>query len=247
VKRFVPIIIILLFSWLPTANAADTEEIFHEANKAYSDGNYTAAEEGYRKLLSEGIESSSLHNNLGEALYRQGKIGEAIFQFMWAERLAPRNAEVKYNLNYAKARITDKLERPSPHFLIRPFSFVEQKLSRSDSWMSFAIVSIIFWGSVIIFLFYRRDWLRWIVLVLGIIFLINSGLLLKKEIFTKPFGVVTAEEAPVYSAPGEDNVLLFKLHEGSDFQVLEGRETDWIQIKLPDGKKGWIKKEDTVI
>ena len=38
-----------------------------------------------------------------------------------------------------------------------------------------------------------------------------------------------------------NNVVLFKLHEGTEFRVREIKE-NWLKIELVDGKKGWIKK-----
>lgn len=226
--------------------ADNIEETFQEANKAYLKGNYLEAEKGYRKLLNEGIGSAAVHNNLGETLYRQEKLGQAIFEFMIAHRLKPRNTDFQNNLKYARAQITDKIDRPKTNLALRPFFILEKRLSRKDSWTGFALISILFWSSAILFLFFRKDWLRWFVLILGILFLLNSLILIKKEFFSRPFGVVTAEKASVFSAPGKDNVLLFMLHEGTDFQVMDGREKDWIQIKLPDGKKGWINQKQVV-
>jgi hypothetical protein len=247
-KMIVGIIAIILTILVTThlAFATDIESTFHNANKAYAEGNYAQAQDEYEVLINEGIQSSSIHNNLGETLFRQGKLGQAIFQLMMAHDLSPRDADIKYNLNYVRNQITDKLERGRPHLLVRPFNFVEQRLSHKDAWSSFVFISILFWGLIILFLFVKRDWLKWAILVLGCFFLFHSALLLKKELFSRPFGVVTAVQAAVYSAPDTGGVLLFNLHEGSDFKVLSGKEDGWLQIKLPDGKKGWISQENVI-
>ena len=56
---------------------------------------------------------------------------------------------------------------------------------------------------------------------------------------TEHWGAVTAERVPVYSGPSEDNTKLFMLHEGAPF-VVEQETNDYLQIRLSDGKKGWI-------
>jgi len=41
-------------------------------------------------------------------------------------------------------------------------------------------------------------------------------------------------------------VLLFTLHEGAEFTIDEVTPTGWLKIVLADGKKGWIRKSDTI-
>ena len=43
----------------------------------------------------------------------------------------------------------------------------------------------------------------------------------------------------VYSGPSADDTTLFMLHEGAPF-VVEQEISDHLQIKLSNGKKGWI-------
>ncbi|MBT7670365.1 MAG: hypothetical protein HN623_12325, partial [Bdellovibrionales bacterium] len=47
-----------------------------------------------------------------------------------------------------------------------------------------------------------------------------------------------------------DNVMLFKLAVGSEFEVVRSAQSvgaDWMMIKMFDGKKGWIHRQQVVV
>jgi SH3-like domain-containing protein len=64
-----------------------------------------------------------------------------------------------------------------------------------------------------------------------------------KILLTESFGVVVSDSTKIYSGIGKDNVVLFILHEGAEFEINQSHE-GWISIELTDGKKGWIRKKN---
>jgi len=62
------------------------------ANKLYEDGNFTAAEDIYRKLIKDNPEDAFLRYRLGNALDRQGKVEDAISAYQESIRLEPKYA-----------------------------------------------------------------------------------------------------------------------------------------------------------
>jgi len=70
---------------------------------------------------------------------------------------------------------------------------------------------------------------------------------LKKQIATltaKPTtstqtGVVTASSLNMRSGPGTNFAIIRTLTLGTEFTVIK-KEGDWLQIKLKDGKEGWV-------
>ncbi len=53
-------------------------KLFTQANSEYQKGNYEAAESYYTQVLNSGFESGSLYYNLGNACFKQKRLGEAI-------------------------------------------------------------------------------------------------------------------------------------------------------------------------
>ena len=58
--------------------AASAAAVFAEGNGHYQSGDFAAAERSYRLLLDQGIDSGAVYYNLGNACFKQKKLGEAI-------------------------------------------------------------------------------------------------------------------------------------------------------------------------
>ena len=117
-----------------------------------------------------------------------------------------------------------------------------------DGWVDLGFVAL---GMVIIFFllyfFSRRIVLRKIGFFGGSIFVVifvtatifayeqNQKLIERNEaIILTPF--VLIKKSP--SSGGSD---LFMLHEGTKVQILDGELMEWKEIRLLDGRKGWIE------
>ncbi len=106
---------------------------FDRANEAYAAGRYGEAADGYEELARLGVEDPRLEYNLGNALFKSGRVGAAILHRTYGDqaqqvaqlaasgydsRLVPYHpvleAEVLYAARYEMAeRVIDVLARPS--------------------------------------------------------------------------------------------------------------------------------------
>src|ERR1700684_3279079 len=77
------------------ARADDAGNSFDSANKLYEQGKYPAAAAAYDKLLAGGNVSEALYFNLGNAEFKMNQVGRAIASYRQAQRLAPRDAELR--------------------------------------------------------------------------------------------------------------------------------------------------------
>jgi len=80
------------------------DSAFERANVAFEQGDFTAAEKEYRRLVEAGHASEQLFFNLGNAVYRQDRLGEAALWFQRALVLDPRMPEARQNLRVLKHR-----------------------------------------------------------------------------------------------------------------------------------------------
>ena len=86
------------------------EQLWNKANTAYINGDFHAAADTYEELLSRGVSSMKLYYNLGNAYFKDDRIGKAILYYNRALRLAPGNDDIRYNLSVAEARTKDNIE-----------------------------------------------------------------------------------------------------------------------------------------
>ena len=80
---------------------AQTEE-FDSGNKFYENKDFESAARMYENIRSQGFESAELYFNLGNAYFKQGKLGEAILNYMRAQRLNPSDEDIRHNLEFAR-------------------------------------------------------------------------------------------------------------------------------------------------
>jgi len=101
----------------------------------------------------------------------------------------------------------------------------------------------------LIYLFSEQVWLRKVgffggfalllVFVLSNIFA-NAQ---KQELLHRKGAIVVASSVAVKSTPARNGTDLFILHEGTKVVITDGSMKDWKEIRLADGKEGWIESK----
>ncbi len=227
--------------------AADLHDLMNQGDNAYSGGNYQPAVTIYEQIMSSGKTSAALEYNLGNAYFKLNQIGNAILHFERAHKLAPRDPDIRFNLNYAKLFRKDQLDLPQRSNVVIWFENVRQYLTLNELslitlglWLLLIPASLFYWikrgrgrGKLAFYIF----------LSAGILFILAAGWTIDRyRIISRARIVVMAEESEVHSAPVESSKTLFILHEGMEGRLEE--ETDgWLELKLADGKVGWIQLE----
>lgn len=226
---------------LPSPGEAFPLEKFHAANALYDQGNFSGAIAGYEGLLSSGTQDYRAYYNLANAYYRDKKIGYAFLNLLRAQRLAPRDDDIRTNLAFLKQQALDKFPQlPDPvGSLWRPLALNEL------AWL-FSLFYFLTIGSFAAWRFrvYPVRVFRWGAVTFGLVALIFLGLLYGKyqSDYAQDHGVVIAQQVEVKSGPGEDFLTQFTGHEGLTLTVLQMRP-DWYEALFPNGVKGWVKKE----
>ena len=76
----------------------------------YNEGEFDRAIDEWRTCEDYGVKNSDLYYNLGNAYFRSGKLGFAIYYYKTALRLDPNNDDIIHNLKYAQSMTRDKVE-----------------------------------------------------------------------------------------------------------------------------------------
>ncbi|HAZ12329.1 MAG: hypothetical protein A2X86_03740 [Bdellovibrionales bacterium GWA2_49_15] len=214
----------------------DISTLFVKSNEAYNRAEYGDAIKGYEELTAKGLALPDVYFNLGNAHMKYQHLGNAIFYYKKALSLSPRDPDFLYNLKYAHEKTIDKIEAKTA---LGDLSF---PFTDGEYLVLLVLCSLFIWGSQFIILYKKWTWAKAIRNIFALIFILTAIPYAASVVRTQHFGVITQNEANIYSAIGKDNVVLFTLHEGAEFDILETID-QWALIQLADGKKGWVATE----
>lgn len=62
----------------------------------------------------------------------------------------------------------------------------------------------------------------------------------KEELLNRDTAIIMSPSVTVRSTPSENGTSLFILHEGHKVNIKDDSMKDWKEIRLEDGKVGWV-------
>ncbi len=228
------------FSPAPT----DPPALFVHANTAYSEGEFGRATSLYERLIDLGWDNGHVWYNLGNSYLRTGDLGAAVAAYVRAQSLLPRDADVRANLAFARKSTKDAIEPRQSAAVVRTLFFWHFGLSLDELSKALVAANLLFWLLLAVRL-YRRDSeiLRWVIVtVLVLVLALGASFALRLALPTRVV-VVQAAEIEVHSGTNRDTVVQFRLHAGTEAELLETRG-GWLRISLTDGKQGWVELAD---
>jgi len=235
---------VVLLAAVSAARAETPEETFDAACRAYEQGHWDAAADGFRSLLRYGFADARLEYNLANAEYKRGHLGEAILHYERARRLAPADADIAANLALSKAQIRDVLDDPEAAGALHVVRGVQNRLGvAAQAWMLVAgvwlIAGIVTWcGSRPGGFTPAWGWMLAVtVLATSVVFLSWRASWSRLE--GTPRAVVLKPSIEALAGPGLNNAPLFTLHEGTAVTIQNERD-GWLQVTLPNGLTGWV-------
>ena len=238
----------IIFSiFFPVAlHAVNSDTILLRAKHYYQQNEYSKAIVEYHSLADSGWVSAALFYNLGNAYFRNNDLKSAILYYERAKRLAPNNEAINENLELSYSLIFDKVEAVPELFLITWGKAIRDMMSvRAWSWWSITSF-VIMLALGLIFLFVRKMGVRQFAFVLCLfsfmlcIITFTFGYLQKNNINRTDEAIVFAPSVTIKSSPADSGNNLFILHEGIKVRI-EDRIGEWCEIRIADGKKGWIR------
>ena len=211
------------------------ERTFADAAKAYDENRLPEAIAGWQALADEGQALPEVLFNLGNAYYRHGDLGEAILAYRRAQRLAPRDPDVRANLGFAAQ--SAGIELPAR----KPLAALLLDFSRAE-WVGFG--TICFWllaGALAVWIAWPR--FRFVArpaaaVLAALLLLALAGLALHRDLDRTPEGVVMAAGQKVLSSPLETATPLLAVPAGALVRMRENRGT-WIEVEIGE-TRGWL-------
>jgi tetratricopeptide (TPR) repeat protein len=224
-------------------------KFFAQGNAEYQKGNYASAEHYYGQILNSGIDSGALYCNMGNACFKQKRLGDAIYYWEKALQRLPADREIQENLELANLLIVDRIVNSADPMTVRFFAAFQRFLSIAhETWLVFALFML----ANIMFPIYLlaknpRSSFRALMGCLGVCLLfVLFACSLSWKIYDQDFrqkGIVVEQTVDVRSGPGLENIAVFTIHEGIKVRV-HGSANGWYQISLPNGWSGWLPQNN---
>jgi hypothetical protein len=189
--------------------------------------NPVQAELDFKSAIKEGALSVHVYHGLGNALYRQGRVGEAAAAWMRGLELSPNDKDLKYNMSQIHASTSNV-----PQFFRLPLSAFQLGL----------IVSFLL--SLSLFSFICRPQVKWpivsaVVISAVVLFMGRARLLPNAD------AVVVSDSVLATSMPDGLGVELFVIQAGLDVRLLESSKESY-RIELSNGDRGWISRQSLI-
>ena len=246
-RKTLTIISILTISVLVNGTVS-LDSLFLQANEAYSSGDYELAFTSYMQIQEQGFESTELYYNMGNAAFKSNKLGYSILFYEKALKLNPSYEDAEKNLKYVSIYKEDQLEEV-PEFFLKTWVHALYSLFSLSVWsyISMLLFTLAYLG-ILVYIFARSLVFKKIGFFSGIISILFFALSFSATVNSNSYlknpenAVIIAPSVVVKSSPSHSGTDLFVLHEGT-FIMIDEEVGEWIEIKISDGRVGWIHIE----
>ncbi len=229
--------------------AQTSDALFQKGNELYRQGKFAESAKLYQKIINNGEESAELYFNIGNVYFKTTDYPRAILYYERAKTFAPNDDAINFNLQLANVHVIDNVE-PMPSPLYWEMWNSTKSYFSLNQLSLFVIFNFIFLlVAVAIFLYTRSFVFKKIFLLLSIVSLVTTlsftsvlvGKVLQEN--SQQFGIILSEVVNVKTTPDENSGDAFVIHSGLKVQLLD-TVGEWREIKLADGKVGWMKENE---
>jgi len=243
---------LLTIAFIVPLQADMLQDNFNAGNQLYQQGQYEQSVEKYQLVLQAGFESGELYFNLGNVYYKLNQLGLARLYYERAAILLKNDEALTDNLALLNQRLIDKIPVPPQFFLFNWW----------DALLGIFNIHLLTWltaGFFIIFLSFaalRRHALKRgrsrqfrSIYITSLIVLVFIVLIYGQKIYrleTEKFGIILQPSVTSYAEPSISGTEVFVLHEGTKVRI-ERSNSGWYEIKLADGKTGWLNDKNLEI
>lgn len=217
-----------------------------EADQAYQANDYAKAIQLYEEILNTQGESADIYYNLGNSYYKEKNIAKAVLNYERALLLNPGDADIRFNLEMARAKSVDQITPTSEMFIVTWINALINTYSEKE-WSVIGIAAFfLLLSGLLVYIFGNRIVIRKIGFIGAVIFLAVTIFAnwfaseQKNELTERTGAVVMAPTITVKSTPDESGTDLFVIHEGTKVYIDDNSMESWKEIRLEDGKKGWL-------
>ncbi|MDP8289755.1 MAG: SH3 domain-containing protein [Candidatus Susulua stagnicola] len=244
------LLILFVFIFCINLNAADlkkTRSLFYQGNNYYSTADYAKAITTYEKALSSGYESGPFYYNLANAYFKNKQLGKAVLNYLRAQEIMPKDADLKSNLYYAQSFVKNRTIKLKEAWFKRALSNINQTISLDGITLISAILYLLLAIMIIGFILRKslNNIFKYSIFGVGSLLLISFLLFFMQfqNTMLKEKAVVIVNSADSKFEPFSEATTFFTLNEGESVFITKDKN-GWCKIRRIDGKQGWVKKSD---
>jgi len=242
----VTLLFILLFCSSSFAAGESAAALYNQGNKLYAASQYDEALRHYEGAYTAGARDPRLFANMGNAAYKGGKIGIAVWSFKSGLALAPRDEDLEFNYGFAIAHTMDETPPSMDLLVTKIWKGLAGYFTASEfAGVFLAVLFLLCIAALVIIHSDPGTRIRtvavWACVALGLMILVWSFPTAVKlyEYFYTTSGVLLDHEIQVRSTPDDIGPVVFTIHEGIEFEITEKRG-NYAHIRIPTGYAGWI-------
>jgi hypothetical protein len=215
------------------------------AHTAFNDGRYQEAVKVYEQMAQQAPGDPDVLYDLGTAYARAGQHGLAIWRYLQALRLDPRDYDLRANLEILSPGIFQQLAvTPIP-----PINWLYQCFTTNE-WAgaagTAAIVAMLL-GTAYFLHLHRTRWggaARGTILTLLIFSAVAYPFAFTHYFFEDQAwrGVVVAEDTVARSGPSASQIETDRLPVGTVVRILESTQGGWLKFSYAGGRMGFVEQ-----
>jgi tetratricopeptide (TPR) repeat protein len=251
--RYVLLILVSLLVATIPIHAQDLSATFDAANKLYEQGRYSEAAAGYEKIVQSGHRSDTVYFNLGDAWFKADQTGRAIAAWRLGEKLAPRDPDLRFNLQFARKKVTGSDAAPGATW--------QRALTTLtlNEWTVIASTTIWLWFLLLALREFRpqlRNALSGYTATAGVAAFLLAGCVAGAANlrFNTVSAVVIVPEAITRSGPLEEAKVLHQFRDGVELTVTDqkdlmvrGEKQTWFQVRDRVNRTGWLQSDQVAL
>lgn len=237
-------VLLLLLAFPVHASEERAREVFVQGNSFFEQGDYAAATQSYERVLDLGLTSRELEYNLANAYLKAGVLGPAILHYRRALKIDHSYQSALSNLNYARSLTQDVKPEEEGQSQLAWVGSLRLGPATAAALLFLVFTSFILVGGLRLRVLREQFSATVIQVVLGALVLLLAGATLFEwhQLEGRDEGVIMPAEVDVRSGPGDTYTVGFRLHEGTEVEILR-RSSGWQEVKVSDRLQGWISED----
>lgn len=225
----------------------------HVADSLYEKEAFAEAVVVYEDIIANKGVSADIYYNLGNCYYKLDDVARAILNYERALLLDQGDEDIRANLALARGKTIDKVTSASEMFFITWWKGLANSFS-VDEWAVIGISSfVLMLIGILVYMFIpsliaRKIGVYGAMTLLFVTIVANVAAMHQRYSIThRDMAIVISPVVSVKSSPSETSTDLFLMHSGSKVTITDKTMKDWVEVKLEEGKIGWIPLESIEI